>query len=113
MSSSFLRMRVTQSIDELRGYERRERRGSSSLRHRILEEVDRLHRDRRRSSATAPARFPNCSAVLPPAKAVPPGVVSVNPHNQFFAVAIQLGLIGGAILIAMWLAHLALFRGGG
>ena len=41
------------------------------------------------------------------------GQQSVNPHNQVFAVAIQLGLIGAAVLIAMWLAHLALFRGGG
>jgi O-antigen ligase len=38
---------------------------------------------------------------------------SDNPHNQFFAVAIPLGLAGGALLIAMWIAHLALFRGGG
>ncbi|MGB9364889.1 MAG: O-antigen ligase family protein [Xanthobacteraceae bacterium] len=41
------------------------------------------------------------------------GQQSVNPHNQVFAVAIQLGLIGTAVLLAMWLAHLALFRGGG
>jgi O-antigen ligase len=37
---------------------------------------------------------------------------SQNPHNQIFAVAIQLGLIGTAILIAMWIAHLLLFTGG-
>jgi len=37
----------------------------------------------------------------------------VNPHNQTFVVAIQLGLIGVAVLYAMWVAHLALFRGGG
>ena len=36
-----------------------------------------------------------------------------NPHNQYFAVALQLGLVGTAILIAMWLSHLALFRGSG
>ena len=36
---------------------------------------------------------------------------TVNPHNQTFAVAIQLGLIGAAVLWAMWIAHLALFRG--
>ncbi len=36
---------------------------------------------------------------------------TVNPHNQTFAVAIQLGLIGAVILWAMWIAHLALFRG--
>jgi O-antigen ligase len=41
------------------------------------------------------------------------GQLADNPHNQVFAVAIQLGLIGTAVLIAMWLAHLALFRGGG
>jgi O-antigen ligase len=38
---------------------------------------------------------------------------SVNPHNQIFAVAIQLGLVGTAVLLAMWMSHLMLFRGGG
>jgi hypothetical protein len=38
--------------------------------------------------------------------------VSVNPHNQILAVGIQLGLVGIAALLAMWLAHLALFRSG-
>jgi O-antigen ligase len=38
-------------------------------------------------------------------------VATDNPHNQTFAVAIQLGLIGGLILWAMWIAHLLLFRG--
>ena len=32
-----------------------------------------------------------------------------NPHNQIFAVAIQLGIIGAALLLAMWAAHLMLF----
>jgi O-antigen ligase len=36
---------------------------------------------------------------------------TVNPHNQTFAVAIQLGLVGGIVLWAMWIAHLALFTG--
>jgi len=36
--------------------------------------------------------------------------VTVNPHNQMLAVAIQLGVIGVIVLIAMWIAHLALFR---
>ena len=38
---------------------------------------------------------------------------TTNPHNQTFAVAIQIGLIGAAVLWAMWIAHLLLFRGGG
>jgi hypothetical protein len=38
-------------------------------------------------------------------------LLTVNPHNQTFAVAIQLGLVGGIVLWAMWIAHLALFTG--
>ena len=41
------------------------------------------------------------------------GVAAANPHNQTFAVAIQLGLVGVAVLWAMWIAHLFLFRGDG
>jgi O-antigen ligase len=41
------------------------------------------------------------------------GVATVNPHNQYLAVMIELGLVGFAILLAMWVAHLALFRGTG
>jgi integral membrane sensor domain MASE1 len=37
----------------------------------------------------------------------------VNPHNQIFTVAIQTGLVGAAVLVAMWVAHLTLFRGPG
>lgn len=36
--------------------------------------------------------------------------VSVNPHNQILAVGIQLGFAGIAVLLAMWIAHLFLFR---
>jgi O-antigen ligase len=38
---------------------------------------------------------------------------TVNPHNQILVVAIQLGLIGTSALLAMWIAHLRLFRGEG
>jgi O-antigen ligase len=40
-------------------------------------------------------------------------VATVNPHNQIFAVAIQLGLLGAAVLVAMWAAHFPLFCGCG
>jgi len=39
--------------------------------------------------------------------------VSNNPHNQTFAVGIQLGIVGMAVLWAMWISHLLLFRGPG
>jgi O-antigen ligase len=41
------------------------------------------------------------------------GTATTNPHNQTFAVAIQLGLVGAGVLWAMWIAHLLLFRGNG
>lgn len=41
------------------------------------------------------------------------GVATVNPHNQTFAVAIQLGAVGALMLWAMWLAHFLLFRAKG
>jgi O-antigen ligase len=37
-------------------------------------------------------------------------LASVNPHNQIFAVAIQLGMLGTIVLLAMWIAHYFLFR---
>lgn len=40
-------------------------------------------------------------------------VESANPHNQVLAVAVQIGMIGGGLLIAMWIAHLLLFTGPG
>jgi O-antigen ligase len=41
------------------------------------------------------------------------GQVVGNPHNQTLNVAVQWGVIGVAVLYAMWLSHLLLFRGGG
>jgi len=35
---------------------------------------------------------------------------ATNPHNQIFAVGIQLGVIGVAALLAMWAVHWQLFR---
>jgi O-antigen ligase len=41
------------------------------------------------------------------------GITTGNPHQQTFAVGIQLGLVGVALLWAMWITHLLLFRGAG
>ena len=41
-----------------------------------------------------------------------PEMLTTNPHSQILTVAIQLGLIGAVALVAMWFAHLALFREG-
>jgi O-antigen ligase len=37
------------------------------------------------------------------------GLASANPHNQILATAIQLGLVGAVLLLAMWVAHLLFF----
>ena len=36
-------------------------------------------------------------------------IISVNPHNQIFAVAIQIGSLGTIVLLAMWIVHFMLF----
>jgi len=37
--------------------------------------------------------------------------LTTDPLQQTFAVGIQLGVVGIAVLWAMWIAHLLLFRG--
>jgi O-antigen ligase len=46
-------------------------------------------------------------------EAVASGQVIGNPHNQTLNVAVQWGVIGIAILYAVWLVHLLMFRGEG
>jgi O-antigen ligase len=41
----------------------------------------------------------------------PYGEAVADPHNQFLHIALQVGLIGGAILMALWIAHFRLFIG--
>lgn len=41
----------------------------------------------------------------------PYGEATADPHNQFLAVALQVGLLGGFLLLAMWFVHLAMFIG--
>jgi O-antigen ligase len=41
------------------------------------------------------------------------GFETNNPHNQTFAVAVQLGVVGALVLWAMWIAHAMLFRSPG
>ena len=42
----------------------------------------------------------------------PYGEAVPDPHNQFFAIAIQVGLVGGLILLVMWAVHFSMFVGG-
>jgi O-antigen ligase len=40
-----------------------------------------------------------------------PQAITTNPHNQVLVIALDLGLLGTIVLLAMWLAHLKLFLG--
>ena len=37
-------------------------------------------------------------------------IITDNPHNQILVIAIELGTVGSIVLLAMWTAHLVLFR---
>ena len=50
---------------------------------------------------------------LEAARPSPYGEAVPDPHNQFLALAIQVGLVGGALLLAMWATHFLLFAGRG
>jgi O-antigen ligase len=41
-----------------------------------------------------------------------PALITTNPHSQILATATELGVVGAVALLAMWIAHLALFRDG-
>jgi O-antigen ligase len=43
----------------------------------------------------------------------PVRLITGNPHNEIFRVGIQIGLVGIAALIAMWISHLMLFHNAG
>ena len=51
--------------------------------------------------------YQSMDATKPP----PYGEAVADPHNQFLHVVLQVGAIGGILLIAMWIAHVRLFLG--
>jgi O-antigen ligase len=105
-ASPLLRARVMASFAEVEAYETQNAESSSAIRLELWKKSLGI-------IAAAPVIGHGTGSIPEQFGDDVFGQLSVNPHNQVFAVAIQLGLMGTAILIAMWLAHLALFRGGG
>lgn len=109
-ASPYLHARLLTSVRELQAYRANDAPNSTALHLELL-------RKSVSSIATAPVighgtgsipqQFGNAAIGQTGASAV----TGANPHNQFFAVAIQLGLVGAAALLAMWAAHGLLFRG--
>lgn len=105
-AAPFLRARVMASFSEVQAYETQNAASSSAIRLELWKRSLGI-------IANAPVIGHGTGSIPEQFGGGVFGQVSVNPHNQVFAVAIQLGLIGAAVLFAMWVAHLALFRGGG
>jgi O-antigen ligase len=112
LSSSYLRARVQQIWTEAQVYEQTDARNSSGERVEFAKKSLAFIGEAPlvgHGTGSIHALFEKASFGRTGAQ----GVASTNPHNQTFAVGIQLGLIGIAVLWAMWIAHLWLFRGAG
>jgi O-antigen ligase len=111
-ASPYLRGRVVQIWTDFQSYEASDQRNSSGERIEFWKKSVAFIREAPilgHGSGSMPALFAKSAAGQGGAAAAP----TSNPHNQTFAVAIQLGLIGAGLLWAMWIAHLLLFRGPG
>jgi O-antigen ligase len=110
--SPYLRTRIADSMAELRGYLDANAASSTGEHLEFLKKSWRI-------VGEAPLIGHGTGSIAEEfrrAKVGETGAASeapVNPHNQIFAVAIQLGLLGAAVLLAMWAAHFMLFRGSG
>jgi hypothetical protein len=109
-ASPLLRARIVASFSEVQAYETQNAESSSAIRLELWKKSLGI-------IAAAPVLGHGTGSIADQFGRGPQGGVfgqlADNPHNQVFAVAIQLGLLGTAVLATMWLAHLALFRGGG
>jgi O-antigen ligase len=110
LSSSYLRERVTNVLKEVQAYQETDSPTSAGLRLEYWRKAKSFVADAPligHGTGTIRELFRQAASGGQGATSA----VTVNPHNQIIAVAIQLGVIGVMVLIAMWIAHLALFRG--
>ncbi|HEY4140400.1 MAG TPA: O-antigen ligase family protein [Pseudolabrys sp.] len=112
MSSPHLRDRTTQLWTDYEKYEVRDEKNSSGERLEFYKKSVAFISEAPlfgHGTGTIPALF--AKAVIGEKGSA--ASLSSNPHNQTFAVAIQIGLLGALVLWAMWIAHLLLFRSAG
>jgi O-antigen ligase len=108
VSSPYLRLRVTQVIQEVTDYRERGAQTSSGQRLEFWQRSAEF-------ITQAPVLGHGTGSIetlFKQAVVAEPGsgaLVTRNPHSQILTVAVQLGMAGAVLLIAMWLAHLALF----
>jgi O-antigen ligase len=112
MSSSYLRTRVLDVVQEIQDYQTKLAETSSGYRLEfwthslvivsqapIIGHGTGSQREQFRRSVSGQQRLV--------------GAVTDNPHNQTLFVAIQFGALGTMLLYAMWFSHILLFRGEG
>jgi O-antigen ligase len=106
-TSPYMRSRVTHIIEELDGAHTDPNKTSAGLRVgfwkmsvKVIGEAPLLGHGTGSTAAT----FARVAADDPTAPAA-----ADNPHNQVLAIAIPLGILGVAMLLAMWAAHLMMF----
>ncbi|HEY6259408.1 MAG TPA: O-antigen ligase family protein [Xanthobacteraceae bacterium] len=110
VSSPYLRFRVTFVAEEVQRYQASHEPTSTGAR------LD-FWRNSLESIAKAPIAGHGTGSIPEQlASTVSPdtgmaSIATVNPHNEIFVAAVQLGLIGAAALFSMWISHLLLFRG--
>lgn len=111
--SPYLHERLMTSVRELQAYRTSDKVNSTALHMEFLRKSLLFVESAPiigHGTGSIPEQFRNATSGHDSASSIS----SENPHNQILAVAIQLGLVGAAVLLAMWIAHLVLFlRGGG
>jgi hypothetical protein len=111
-ASTYLRERMITSVDEFRAYRASDAANSTGLHLEFLRKSMGFVENAPllgHGTGSIPEQFRQAAVGQTGVASAP----SENPHNQIFAVAIQLGFVGAALLAAMWIAHVLLFRGGG
>jgi O-antigen ligase len=113
VSSSHLRARVFAVAQEIHEYQSQDEATSSGLRLEFWRKSIKL-------IAAAPVFGHGTGTVLDrfrelasEGKGAASSAATDQPHNQTFQIAVQLGLVGAALLFALWISHLLLFRGAG
>ena len=114
MSSPYLRARIEVTQTEVQKYEKLNERTSTGERLEFWKKsIDFIRQAPVVGNGTGSIRtlFEKAAAGQTGAA----GVAAANPHNQTLAIGIQLGILGIAVLWAMWVFHLHLLmvRGDG
>ena len=112
VTSSYLRERTLDSIKDLRTYYTANKVNSTGLHFEFLKKSVSIIEEAPivgHGTGSIAEQFRLAAA----GESGAAGTLTVNAHNQIFAVAIELGILGAVVLLAMWAAHLMLFRGAG